>query len=65
MFNPPIIKPTGDSRLDMVSLQRGLKNNSEDISAYVSDLNSWQKEVTGKDKDSKLRSKKGVSSRLF
>lgn len=38
--------------MDMIAMQRNLKNNSEDISSYVSDLNSWQKDIASKDTNS-------------
>ena len=50
-----------DAKVDMIQMQRTLKNNSEDIQSYVKDLNSWQKDVGNK----KAKTTKVSQSRLI
>ena len=40
---------------EMIKIQHNLKNNTEDITRYVGDLESWTKEVQKKDKSAALR----------
>lgn len=50
--------------MDMVKLQHVLKNNSTDIQTYVEDLDSWQSEMTKKDKSKDLRAQtKGLNAK--
>ena len=49
----------------MIKMQQGLKNNHEDMSNYLDDLNDWYKEAQQKDKNKQVREtafQKGVSN---
>lgn len=50
-----------DGKMDMTHLQWQLKQNSEDITNYISELNSWQSEIDQKDKSKEKRNKGKVS----
>ena len=52
-----------DPKMDMTHLQWQLKQNSEDISSYITELNSWQHEIDKKDKSKEKRNKGKVSGR--
>ena len=53
-----------EAKFDMIKLQHTLRNNNTDIQSFVEDLDSWQSEMTKKDKDANLRSKpQGLSQK--
>lgn len=44
--------------MDVIKLQHTLKNNSQDIQNYVSDLDDWLGDVSKKDSNPSLRKEK-------
>lgn len=54
-----------NGKFDMTQMQWQLKTNSEDIQSFISDLNSWEKEITQKDKNKNQRDKGKVSASPF
>ena len=61
MTNAGVVGPTyrggkkDKKTTDIIEMQRNIKNNNQEVINFLDDMESWTKEVGGKDKDKALR----------